>query len=107
MLTTNRQTRIRVHESGGGLIKTIPNATINFSLDCLTFKKMVSLAIRLSPQDPLYEINEIYLSLGKDIVIIDEDTDLADDHMPNEVKKIMQTLSPLETVILNVSKTFY
>lgn len=109
-MLTNRSTRIRVYETGGsGPIKVIPNATINFSLDCLTFKKMVSLAIRLSPQDPLYEINEIFLALGKvegkekEVPIIDNDTDLADDNVPNDIKKLIQTMSPLEPIILNVS----
>ena len=57
-MLSNRITRIKVIELGKPN-KCIPNATINYNLDFHSLKRMVKLAIRLSPQDPLYEVEKI------------------------------------------------
>lgn len=70
-MSVNRQTRIRLVENGK-VIKTISNAIVNFSLDYQSLQKMISLAIRLSPQDPLYEINEVVLNTKDENIVLNE-----------------------------------
>lgn len=103
-MLTNRMTKIKVIENGV-TVKTVPNATINFGLDHATFKKMISLAIRLSPQDPLYEVNEIILhAKSEDNNLIIEDVESEEDEVQikTKIKKILSTLSPFEALSLSV-----
>jgi hypothetical protein len=107
-MLTNRTTKIKVIENGAA-VKTVPNATINFGLDHATFKKMISLAIRLSPQDPLYEVNDITLhgkTDDKDLIIEDVETEDDEVQMKTKIKKILCTLSPFEALSLSVCYLF-
>ena len=76
-MLTNRITRIKVVENGK-TVKVIPNATINYNLDFNSMKKMVKLAIRLSPQDPLYEVDNmiVFGKENEEIPIIEDDMEL-------------------------------
>lgn len=58
--SANRLTKIKVHE-GGKVIKTITNASLNYGQDYEQLRKMVEIAIRLSPQDPIYNVERIFI----------------------------------------------
>ncbi len=62
--SANRSTRLKVVEDGK-VVKTIPNASINFGQDLEQLKKMLEIAIRLSPQDPVYTVEKIILNGGE------------------------------------------
>lgn len=65
--SANRMTKIKVYEIGK-CMKTITNASINYGQDYEQLRKMVEIAIRLSPQDPNYNVEKIFIvSEGKDI----------------------------------------
>lgn len=59
-VSANRMSKIKVHEAGK-VVKTIPNASINYGQDMDQLKKMIEIAIRLSPQDPVYMIDKIFI----------------------------------------------
>lgn len=64
--SANRMTKIKVFE-GGKCIKTITNASINYGQDFDQLRKMIEIAIRLSPQDPIYNVEKVFVaSEGKD-----------------------------------------
>jgi predicted HTH transcriptional regulator len=58
--TANRMTKIKVCESGK-TVKTISNVSINFGQDFEQLKKMIEISIRLSPQDPLYIVDKVFI----------------------------------------------
>lgn len=57
-------TQIKVVE-GGKVVKTIANTAINYGQDLDQLKKMIEIAIRLSPQDPVYVADKLMINLGK------------------------------------------
>lgn len=59
--SANRTTKIKVFEDGKK-IKTIPNASINFGQNYDGLKKMLELALRLSPTDPYYKVEKVFYS---------------------------------------------
>jgi hypothetical protein len=60
-------TKIKVYETGK-CVKTITNASINYGQDYEQLRKMGENAIRLSPQDPIYNVEKIFVANeGKDI----------------------------------------
>lgn len=63
--STNRQTRLKVFEDGN-LVKTIPTASINYGVDFEQLKKMIEIAIRLCPQDPVYHVEKLFITAGAD-----------------------------------------
>lgn len=76
-MLANRSTRIKVVESGKPP-KVIPNATINFNLDYNSLKHMVKLAIRLSPEDPSYDVESITVhGKSSDYVLTPDAMDVA------------------------------
>lgn len=65
--SANRLTKIKVYEAGK-CVKTITNASINYGQDFEQLRKMVEIAIRLSPQDPIYNVEKIFVANdGKDL----------------------------------------
>ena len=62
--SANRLTRMKVYEDGK-IVKTISNASINYGQDLDQLKKMIEIAIRLSPQDPVYTVERIILNGGE------------------------------------------
>ena len=77
-MLTNRITRIKVIENGKQ-VKSIPNATINYNLDFNSLKKMIRLAIRLSPQDPLYDVDQIIVNTksNEEVAMSEAEIDVA------------------------------
>lgn len=64
--SANRMTKIKVYE-GGKCVKTITNASINYGQDFDQLRKMIEIAIRLSPQDPIYNVEKVFVATeGKD-----------------------------------------
>ncbi len=63
-VSSNRQTKIKVIENGK-VVKTVNNAAINYGQDIDQLKKMIEIAIRLSPQDPIYVADKLCVSLGE------------------------------------------
>lgn len=60
-MSSNRLTKIKIVSLNGSFIKTIPNASLNYNLGYDAFVKMLGLSMRLSPQDPIYDIQEVML----------------------------------------------
>lgn len=58
--SANRMTKLKVIE-GGKNVKNISNVTINYGQEYEQLKKMLELAIRLSPQDPIYQVEKVYI----------------------------------------------
>lgn len=61
--SANRATRMKVVEDGK-VVKTISNASINYGQDLVQLKKMIEIAIRLSPDDPIYTVEKLIISAG-------------------------------------------
>lgn len=61
--SANRTTKMKVIENGT-VVKTVANASINYGQDLLQLKKMIELAIRLSPQDPIYTVEKVCVEIG-------------------------------------------
>lgn len=57
--SANRSTRIKLIE--GGKVTKVINSNVNYSLDYDQFKKILEVSIRLSPQDPIYIIDKIFI----------------------------------------------
>jgi hypothetical protein len=62
--SANRSTRMKVIEDGV-VVKTITNASINYGVEFDQLKKMIEIAIRLSPQDPIYHVEKLFISAGE------------------------------------------
>lgn len=60
----------------GKQVKCVPNTTINYNLDYQSLKKMIRLAIRLSPQDPLYVVEQIIFNCKNNGDIPIEESDI-------------------------------
>lgn len=56
-------TKMKVIE-GGQVVKTVANASINYGQDLSQLKKMIEIAIRLSPQDPVYLVEKVTIEIG-------------------------------------------
>eukprot|EP00981_Chlorochromonas_danica_P012395 scaffold4877_cov171-Ochromonas_danica.AAC.10 len=61
--SANRTTKMKVIENGT-VVKTVANASINYGQDLQQLKKMIELAIRLSPQDPIYTVDKVCVEIG-------------------------------------------
>jgi hypothetical protein len=61
--SANRMTKMKVIESGK-VVKTVANASINYGQDLEQLKKMIEIAIRLSPQDPVYTVDKVCIEIG-------------------------------------------
>lgn len=70
-MSCNKPTRIRLVENGR-VVKTIPNAILNYNLDYNSLKKFVGIVVRLSPQDPIYDIDTILIQKDGDDVELDD-----------------------------------
>ena len=105
-MSGNRATRIRITENGK-LVKTIPNATINYSLHYDLFKKMIGLAIRLSPQDPLYEVEQIMFNVkdkeGEDFSLDSEGAIEKIKKIASRYTSVLNSPSSADTLTLTVS----
>lgn len=62
--SANRMTKMKVIENGT-VVKTVANASINYGQDLLQLKKMIEIAIRLSPQDPVYTVDKVCIEIGE------------------------------------------
>jgi hypothetical protein len=76
-ISANRMSKIKVCESGK-VIKTVSSASINYGQDFDQLRKMIEIAIRLSPQDPIYNIEKIFVvtSEGEEVEVDQQELEL-------------------------------
>jgi hypothetical protein len=98
-VSSNRLTQIRVVEDGK-VVKTVSNASINFGQDLENLKKMIEIAIRLSPQDPIYLADKLVINLNKNQDVVMDQNEL--EQLQNALFK--QEVVPGTKVSMTVSR---
>ena len=69
----NRGTRVTAINENGEVYKILPNLKLNYLQDVESLKKQAALAIRLSKEEPMHDVERITMRhCGEDIMLTSE-----------------------------------